>query len=850
MPDESTNPVWTSQASQNNQVTTNQSWNDFVLDFWDLGNNDAPATEEVQVDSLSEEENSVDEMKFDIDLGTTDKDSSENIEETKSEADNWAENYVSIDTPEETVNDFDISMDYEWTSEEENTPENTEEVEQEGDKTWDNEEMAQDEEKLSGDEKVIDEELGEDNEEIVPDEETSEEEIIQNDALTFTTEDTNPEEKTENSGEKVSEEELVEDNEEMLPEEEISDNNEIIPDEVVSFSTDDGGSEETIDDNEEIVPDEGDASDESEMFWQDEKVDDTISENSESQNSEWHLFHQINEGDQNEMSFDFDYSDNNQSFQTDENTTNKPLFMSADDANIYEPEWQEWEITFNLPEVSDNIEWSTELDIEPETQKQPELGDLLSNSPIDLSKELNEGPEENIESDLWNMETPVDGVEAINDLELQETSSDSVTFEPVTEDTIPEETPNEIQSEPVLDAVAPEVISQDAESEPTMPVEKNDFLLDAPQVDQEAQRVEETVQPENVENNVEVQPQQQPQTDERSEAVNSVAAEMSEPNVATPEINISSPVELSNVSSSQRENVPVESENQVQSTLSLDQILDSELLTNPQYADNSKSSPQNAPVSGGKGKMWLFIGVWVAALACCVAVLAFPSISSERKPGDTVDTWISTEYPTGDEEPFGSAPEEPTDRQNPITEEPEPTGDQQTYTPDVSDLPGVWWGGQVVILPDDEDDWWDDETGTEPVPYVWSGDGDIDDPEIETPVIEEVDAGQILDIILSFKSQADTYYSHGEQTADKQLMKYALRLITVCDNYTDKVNNGEWVDSESLSTFKSTANKILSKINTYLGGDEDVPVIREATIDGESYFEWKDELKEYIYNNR
>jgi len=41
-----------------------------------------------------------------------------------------------------------------------------------------------------------------------------------------------------------------------------------------------------------------------------------------------------------------------------------------------------------------------ELDIEPETQKQPELGDLLSNSPIDLSAELNEGPEENIESDL------------------------------------------------------------------------------------------------------------------------------------------------------------------------------------------------------------------------------------------------------------------------------------------------------------------------------------------------------------------------------------------------------------------------------------------------------------------
>ena len=82
-------------------------------------------------------------------------------------------------------------------------------------------------------------------------------------------------------------------------------------------------------------------------------------------------------------------------------------------------------------------------------------------------------------------------------------------------------------------------------------------------------------------------------------------------------------------------------------------------------------------------------------------------------------------------------------------------------------------------------------------------------------------------------------------------MKYSLRLITVCDNYRDKANNGEWLDSESLSTFKSTANKIINKIDTYLGGDnEDLQVIREATIDGESYFPWKDELKDYIYNNR
>ena len=126
--------------------------------------------------------------------------------------------------------------------------------------------------------------------------------------------------------------------------------------------------------------------------------------------------------------------------------------------------------------------------------------------------------------------------------------------------------------------------------------------MDAPQAEPEAQKVEETAQPENVENNAEVESQEQPQSDERSEVVNNAVSQISEQNESTQEINVPSTVELSNVSSSQRE-MSSESENQVQSTLSLDQILDSELLSNPQYADNSKASPQNTPASGGKGKM-------------------------------------------------------------------------------------------------------------------------------------------------------------------------------------------------------------------------------------------------------
>ena len=82
--------------------------------------------------------------------------------------------------------------------------------------------------------------------------------------------------------------------------------------------------------------------------------------------------------------------------------------------------------------------------------------------------------------------------------------------------------------------------------------------------------------------------------------------------------------------------------------------------------------------------------------------------------------------------------------------------------------------------------------------------------------------------------QAESYYSYGQEKLDKQIIKYALRLISVCDNYSDRVNNGEGLDSESFSTFKSSANKLLNKL---AGGNEETPVVREATIDGESYFE-------------
>ncbi|MBQ5945629.1 hypothetical protein IJL65_04580 [bacterium] len=255
--------------------------------------------------------------------------------------------------------------------------------------------------------------------------------------------------------------------------------------------------------------------------------------------------------------------------------------------------------------MSDNSEKLSELDMEAPEQKQPELGDLLSNSPIDLSKELNDTPE-NSESDLMSQEALVDNTETLNSDFLEEdtipeSDSEEITFkfdkvesnsEPIQEDI----------SETVLEDTAPETTlepsTQEVESHPATSVESNEFLLDVPQVEPDTQNIQENSQQETVENVEVTEPEEQTQTDATIDMVNNTDSHINEQNVEVPEINISTPVELSDMSSNQRESTPSETDGQVQSTLSLDQILDSELLSNPQYTDNSKASPQNLPASG------------------------------------------------------------------------------------------------------------------------------------------------------------------------------------------------------------------------------------------------------------
>ena len=707
MPDENTNPVWTAQTSQNNQTATSQPWDDFILDFGDLWDDNAPAAEEVQVESsLAEEEKVDDELGFDIDLTKNDEDMVKNDEE-------WADNEnkdvedasMSVENPEweESVNDFDISMDYEWS-----------------------------------------------------------------------TEDTEPEDK-----EVVSEEDTEPEDKEVVSE------------------------EDTESEDKEVV------SEDIQLRFMDNIADSWEESN---QSNEGHLFQQVNDDNQNEMNFDMNNQSNEgEAMMFNEMEMNKQ-FLTTDtvkDNTIWE---ENSGSMFNHSEESNSMEWIATLDIEPEEQKQPEISDLLWNSPIDLSKELND-ISDNQEPNFWNNES-------LAQWNALEDENNSIVSE--------EDTKSE--------GLAPEAISQELNSESNIQVENNEFLLDSPQMEPEDKKVEQNVQAEFVENKAS---HEETQGVERSEMVNNSVIKMNEQNNSTPEVNTAASLELSNTNNVQKE--AVESNNQVQSTLSLDQILDSELLSTQQYSEDSKASPQNIPSSWwGKSKMWLLIGVWVAALACCAAFLAFPSISWNRKPGDTIDTWTAVEHPEWGEEQHSSASNNPSEWQE---------SNINPDTPENLNIPWGQWSMQEITFPEEWAESWDVSGNTEPVPYVWGDYWDPDEPEIQEPIIEEIDQNQILDSILSFKSQAEKYYSYGQESSDKQLMKYALRLINLCDNYSTKINNGEEIDAESYSSFRSSANKLISKITTYMGWEDEVQII-EATIGSEYNFEWKDEIIEYLQNNR
>lgn len=293
--------------------------------------------------------------------------------------------------------------------------------------------------------------------------------------------------------------------------------------------------------------------------------------------------------------------------------------------------------------------------------------------------------------------------------------------------------------------------------------------------------------------------------------------------------------------------------NEVQSTLSLDQILDTELLSNPQLANNSTAVPVNTPVRSGlfsnKKIVWIIAWVWIFLLLWFVAALAFPTWSKDRNPNEVVSENLQYEIEPTEEHP--SAPTDLSSGDVPYTEE-NPKFDPYTNSWNNTNTWEDLKPTSTVYFPvaDDPTEIEYEQPILEPEPYTctdcWiSGEEEQENPfELEN----EINVDKIKVDISSFKSQGEIYYSAGQSTSDRQLMKYASQMIYLCDNYENQINSWEWINEESYSWFKSNIMWVLSKIDHYINWWDETIVVQ--TLEDKSYFEGKDELKQYIYENR
>ena len=676
MPDENSNPIGM-QASQNDQVVTNQSWNDFVLDFGDDEIKNEVDTSRIEVPSLENDKtrdewwdvgnldlsgNFLDEEKKEDKWDAVEGDvkmENEKIDDEKSDNEEFDNDFeISFDKmPEEkdtnevsdekeNVLDFDDNSDDkidensnmdEWLSDNEeewlvesNDNWNIEDsglIEDNGNNLFINQSSTENsgENVVSNDEWfILDNELGEGGNEMSlnenagdiigewtenDDSNTDKMEIDFKDAVVNPTE--NMEDDVSLFDVKSNDEEKSNDNINLDLSEEITSNN--LEDdreqenftEVVNSSENDWSQELSVDDisNEEKDWDQGiltEVVNDSKNDWSQETPLDRVN----SGENDW------NQGILTEV---VNSSENNWSQE-----------ISMNDANNIENDWAE-------------------------QLKQPEISDLLWDSPVEFSLETTEENIMDNAEESWN--------DVQKDVEIEQEKSDIVDVneksEILEENSEGSANNNEIKNDNTL-------INN---------YEKNDWNVIN-------EKRDEINLPEN-----------------SSENVQDVVKWWVEMNVKT---NIVDTEKSS-------ENVSVAGNNMT-STLSLDEILDTELNNNPQFADNSKAVPVNVMKRNwlfGNKMMWVVVWVWIFLLAWLTVVLAFPPRNSDRKPWSVVNTGENVEMNVdyiGDEYSGHNIAESITG-----------TADWQWITDQ------YWWEiiphttKTTVQQPDFPDAWWEDE---------------------------------------------------------------------------------------------------------------------------------------------
>lgn len=791
MPDENSNPIST-QASQNDQVVTNQSWNDFVLDFGDDEIKNEVNTSSIETPSL--ENDKIEDEWWDVE----NLDLSGNFLDEEKKEDKWdaVEGDVKMENEkiddeksdnEEFDNDFEISFD--------KMPEekDTNEVSDEKENVLDFDDNSDDkiDENRNMDEWLNDNEEGwlvenQNNWDIAWSEliEDNENNLFINQSS------------TENSGENVvsNDEWFIFDNELGEGENEMSlneDTGDIIGEwtENNDSNTDNMG----IDFKDVVANPTENMKDDTFLMDvksnEEEKSNDNVnldlSEKTTSNNlendREQENFTEVVNSSENDWSQEIPVDDIGkwengwdqgiltETVNSSENDWNQgiPVGVVSDGVN----DWDQGIFT----EVVNNSEnnWNQDISMNDvnnlendwvEYLKQPEISDLLWDSPVEFSLETTE---ENI---IGNEEKSWNEVQNDDEIKKEQENSDIVDVN---------------EKSGFLEGHSESSVNNNEVNKDTLinNYEKNDWNV---------------INEERDEINL---------PEKSSENVQDVVEWWVEMNVKT---NIVDTEKSS-------ENVSVAGNNMT-STLSLDEILDTELNNNPQFADNSKAVPVNVMKRNwlfGNKMMWVVAWVWIFLLAWLTVVLAFPPRNSDRKPWSVVNTGESVEINVDYNEDEYSG--------HNIAESITGTVDWQWIidqywwetiphttktTVQQPDFPDVWWEDESAESSDDMD-WWN------PVPYVcdWENCTDNNGWWMESTYLKLWD---VMSVISDFKSQADIYYSQWDEMQDKKLIKYSLQMIALCNNYQEQVENGEWLDEVNFSLFKSRWEVLLDKMEKYL----------------------------------
>ena len=139
----------------------------------------------------------------------------------------------------------------------------------------------------------------------------------------------------------------------------------------------------------------------------------------------------------------------------------------------------------------------------------------------------------------------------------------------------------------------------------------------------------------------------------------------------------------------------------------------------------------------------------------------------------------------------------------------------------------------------------EEELIEEAVPYIPSE----EDVWYQEPIYDStLPLDVINELISSFKSEAEWYYSYWQESWDKNIIKYSRQIIYLCRSYEDKIKNGEWLDNASVSDFIEQWESLFARIEKEMNWWEELDVTTVQSIETDSNFDQKDEIKEYIEN--